>query len=303
MKEVRTTLVQSSNKEEILPEFSEEFPYIATHTEYDHFVIPTVPWHWHNALELFYIERGELHYVTPGGEHIFPAGSGGLINSGVLHASHWDLSQGSTIQFLHFFDPEFLSGKAGSRIDQNYVRPLVYQSGMDVLPLYPDCDAHAPVLRMIREAFDLSESDFGFEFQIRQRLCDIWLRLAEIAEQTTWTSGAGSRPSEQIKQMMIYVHEHYAERISVDDLAQAAHLSKRACFRVFQENLHMTPVEYIQSYRLQIACQLLADEKFSITEIAYRCGMGSSSYFGKVFREAKGCTPLEYRRLWHDHYK
>ena len=62
----------------------------------------------------------------------------------------------------------------------------------------------------------------------------------------------------------------------------------------------MTPVEYIRNYRLQKACYLLAESEDAITQIAYSCGLGSSSYFGKTFREKFGCSPLEYRRRWNN---
>ena len=105
---------------------------------------------------------------------------------------------------------------------------------------------------------------------------------------------------EKMKAMMRYIHDHYPDTISVHQLAWEAHISKRTCFRLFQDNLHMTPVEYMQSYRLRMACQMLAKGTASVTEISGRCGLGSTSYFGKVFREKFGCTPLEFRKRWHD---
>ena len=96
---------------------------------------------------------------------------------------------------------------------------------------------------------------------------------------------------------MAYVHEHYPESISVRQLAQAGNISKRTCFRLFQENLHMSPLEYIRSYRLQKTCYLLTHTELPITQIAYTCGLGSSSYFSKTFRDAFGCTPMEYRKM------
>ena len=105
---------------------------------------------------------------------------------------------------------------------------------------------------------------------------------------------------EKMKAMMLFIHAHYHESISVEDIAKEAHISKRACFRLFQEHLHMTPVEYMTSYRLRKACQRLADTNEPITQIAYNCGLGSSSYFGKMFRERYGCTPAAYRKEWHD---
>ena len=52
--------------------------------------------------------------------------------------------------------------------------------------------------------------------------------------------------------------------------------------------------------RLQAACQMLARSELSLTEIGRASGLGSSSYFGKLFREAMGCTPSEFRRSWQD---
>ena len=98
--------------------------------------------------------------------------------------------------------------------------------------------------------------------------------------------------------MMIYIHEHYDRKISVEELGASAFLSERECFRVFRSCLHMTPMEYMKNYRLQMACQMLARGQDSITEIAQTCGLGSSSYFGKLFREYAHCTPLEYRKKY-----
>lgn len=299
MKDVQGIDLACGRNEEILPDFSEDFPYIATRVDFVYYALPSVPWHWHKSIELFYMEEGELQYTTPGGVYTFPQGSAGLVNSGVLHVTRWKPPREGNVQLLHLFEPELLSGRAGSRIDRKFVQPLVHQSGIEILPLYPHREEHVPILNKIRAAFDIPEEAPGYELLVRQAISDIWLSLLEIARDSICETKTG-QSGQQIKQMMLYVHEHYAEHISVDDLAQAAHLSKRACFRMFRDNLHMTPVEYIRSYRLQLACRMLAEEHVSITEIAYRCGLGSSSYFGRLFREEKGCTPLEYRKDWHD---
>ena len=62
----------------------------------------------------------------------------------------------------------------------------------------------------------------------------------------------------------------------------------------------MSPVEYMTSYRLRKAEQRLTETDEPITQIAYSCGLGSSSYFGKLFREQFGCTPVAYRKEWHN---
>ena len=298
MKTVCSVEFKPGTKEELLPDFDTAFPYIATCSEKNGGDVS--PWHWHQAVELFYMDSGSLEYTTPSGHHVFPAGSAGFINTNIPHTARNSAGQEHSRQLLHLFDPLLIAGQQGSRIEEKYVLPLTTASQIELLPLDPGDPIQAEIIGLIRRSFRLSPVEPGYELSIRSALSEIWLRLLDTAAPLLRQKHRSSHNSEQIKLMMIYVHEHYGDRISVSDLADAAHLSKRACFRVFQEYLHMTPVEYITSYRLQIACRMLAEEKYTVTEIAYRCGLGSSSYFGRVFREAKGCTPVEYRKYWHD---
>ena len=73
------------NKEERLPGFSPDFPYIATRAQIDEYDGRLVPWHWHRPVELFYIESGALEYYTTKDRFLFTAGMGGFVNSNVLH--------------------------------------------------------------------------------------------------------------------------------------------------------------------------------------------------------------------------
>ena len=96
--------------------------------------------------------------------------------------------------------------------------------------------------------------------------------------------------------MMVYIHEHYGEKLTVTSIAGAAHISERTCYALFKNHLRTTPAEYVTGYRLRIACELLRQTEFSITDIASGCALGSSSYFSQLFRRATGLTPLEYRK-------
>lgn len=291
------------SREEILPNYSPDFPYISTCAELDRYMEPVIPWHWHRTVELFYVESGTLEYTTPGGKQVFPAGSGGFVNSNVLHSTRVIPSPDPTVQLLHLFDPGLLAGEHGSRMESRYILPLTTAPGVEILPLHPDDPAQAEILTDLKHAFDLSEREWGYEFRLRECLARIWLKLFAQAQPAMEQTDRGKGSDDSIKLLIIYIHEHFPEPISVDRLAQIAHISKRACFRLFRETLHMTPVEYIRAYRLQKACQLLVESSESVTQIAAACGLGGSSYFGQVFRERYGCTPKEYRKRWHDYGK
>lgn len=301
MKNIHKVEFKPGTKEELLPDFSPAFPCVTSCVEIDRHIGKTAPWHWHRAVELFYIESGgALEYNTPSHVMAFPAGSGGFVNSNVLHMTRPYAGQRDNRQLLHIFDPSFISGGQGTRMEQRYVLPLISASQVEILPLFPEDPAQAEILELIRRSFQLDEGEPGYELRLRALLSEIWLRLLEVARPMLGASSRSSKENGQVKQMMIYIREHLGEKIAIGDLAAAAFVSERACFRLFQQYLHMTPAEYIRSCRLQTACRMLAATGEPVTEIASVCGLGSSSYFGKIFREAFGCTPLQYRGRWQD---
>lgn len=286
MRIVHSLEFQAGTKEEKLPYDMPDFPYLASRAELDFYREPFVPWHWHNAIELFYMESGELKYYTPHKSIVFPAGSAGMVNANVLHKTQVQTHTEDNIQLLHIFDPQLLAGNRGGLIEQKYISPITTASQVELIALSPDEPAQAAVINLIRAAFSLSENEFGYELKIRTALSRIWLELFPIcAPLLQEKSQSKDIVTDKLKGMMIYIHEHYAEKISIRELSSAVFLSERECYRAFQNHLHMTPVDYIRSYRLQIACQMLAESKVPITQVGIACGMGNSSYFGKVFRE------------------
>ncbi len=300
MKNIHSIEFYTGSKEELLPDFENDFPYIATRAELDKYIGRYVPWHWHKTVELFYMESGSLEYDTPGGKILFPTGSGGMVNSNVLHMTKAMSRAEKNIQLLHIFDVSLLSGERESRIEQKYITPVVAAQQIELIPLFPGNATEEKILKLILEVFHFSSDEFGYEMKLREALSEIWLMIFELSRPLREKKGEHNKSNDKIKLMMIYIHEHYQEKISISELAAAAYLSERECYRVFHDCLHMTPVEYIKAYRLQAACQMLAKGQESVTVISHACGLGSSSYFGKVFREYAHCSPTEYRKKWQD---
>lgn len=300
MKNIRGIQLSMESNEELLPDFFMDFPYVSTCAEFDKYIDPIVPWHWHKAVELFYVKSGRLEYTTPNGKWTFPAGTGGFVNSNVLHSSRVSQMGNGTVQLLHLFDPELLSGGLSNRIEERYIRPLTEMSGIEMISLSPEEPEQAELLHKICAGFELEEGSWGYEIRLRQQLTDMWLDLLEMAGAVTEEIDKNKDTDEKMKAMMCYIQEHYTETISVDQLSEAAHISKRVCFRMFREKLHMSPLEYMTEYRLRKACMQLANTEDSITAIANDCGFGTSSYLGKVFRERFHCSPVKYRKEWHD---
>lgn len=134
MQQIRQIEFEAGSREERLPGFAPDFPYIATRAELDRYAEQFVPWHWHRAVELFYMESGALEYETPAGRMVFPKGSGGFVNSNVLHMTRPLACGEENLQLVHLFDPSFIAGEQGSRIGQKYVLPLTAAAQVELIP-------------------------------------------------------------------------------------------------------------------------------------------------------------------------
>lgn len=100
-----------------------------------------------------------------------------------------------------------------------------------------------------------------------------------------------------IRGVMEYVAEHYGEEsLSVAQIAEHLHFSSAYLNVLFKQEMKITLKQYLSNYRLERAKRLLEQDYDKITEIAERCGYANANYFAKVFREATGMAPAEYRR-------
>lgn len=142
----------------------------------------------------------------------------------------------------------------------------------------------------------------GWELRLRDELSEVWLDFVELARPRL-SDGPAEMPrprEERLRAMLDFVGRHYAERISVADVAAAAFASERECHRTFREELGVTPAQYLRDYRIQQACRMLAHTTRPIAAVGEMSGLGTASHFGQVFRAAMGCTPREYRSRWQD---
>lgn len=173
MKNIHSIEFYTGSKEELLPDFEKDFPYIASRAELDKYIGGYVPWHWHRTVELFYMESGSIEYDTPGGKILFPAGSGGMINPNVLHMTKAISQREKNIQLLHIFDVSLLAGEQGSRIEQKYIAPVITAPQIEVIPLFPGNAEEERILKLLAASFRLSSDEFGYEIKLREALTEI----------------------------------------------------------------------------------------------------------------------------------
>ena len=98
------------------------------------------------------------------------------------------------------------------------------------------------------------------------------------------------------KEMIAFIHAHYHEKISLNDIAASGKVCRSKCCRIFRRYIQKSPVEYLNEYRLQISQHFLLNHSLSIAEVSTFCGFNHQSYFTKLFVKRYGCTPYEFRK-------
>jgi AraC-like DNA-binding protein len=106
----------------------------------------------------------------------------------------------------------------------------------------------------------------------------------------------GAEPQRVVRKALAFLHEHYAEPISRADVAAYVGLSESHLTRCFRQEMGVTPVTYLNRYRVRQAKALLEAGAQSITEIALEVGFSDSHYFARVFRREVGVSPSAYQR-------
>lgn len=94
-----------------------------------------------------------------------------------------------------------------------------------------------------------------------------------------------------------YIDAHYGEDLSLDTLAELAHLNKYYFVHSFTNAFGISPISYLQKKRIQAGCELLTGTDHSIGEIARLTGFSSQSYFSQCFQKQCGMSAGEYRKI------
>ena len=291
-----TELMLDDRQREKLQGYDPGFPYTAIDCRFDGYSGPCVDWHWHATLEINVCASGVLKTSTQRGEYIVREGDAVLVNANVLHRNEaYEGAPGVRVQ-THMFDRSLVA--AAELPQRRYVAPVVECTLLDALPLFRENAEHRAVLEALDRAFEAaSEEKDGYELEICGLLNRAWQGVYAQALPVIGARQPLPRmETARLKQMLGFIREHFAEDISPADIAAAAGVCERECFRCFKQELGTTPLSSLTDFRVRKAAELLRETDRSVTDIASACGFATSSYFGKVFRRRMNLSPLAYRR-------
>ncbi len=101
---------------------------------------------------------------------------------------------------------------------------------------------------------------------------------------------------ERITRMALFIHDHYAEPLTVAQLATKANLSRSQFDRQFRRLFGTTPREYLVRTRVHAACRLLIETDLKATKIAIQVGFYDHSHFSRTFHRIMGTCPRLFRK-------
>ena len=93
-----------------------------------------------------------------------------------------------------------------------------------------------------------------------------------------------------------HIQKNFAEEIRIEDLAKCAHMSPSNLFAVFKKEFGISPITYVNQYRLSMAAEYLLQKDASVSEIATMTGFHDALYFSKMFHKMYQVSPREYRK-------
>ncbi len=103
---------------------------------------------------------------------------------------------------------------------------------------------------------------------------------------------------DQLEKIIKHIDENIADDLSVGVLCRKFNISKNSLYDLFRSHLGCSVKEYVNSKRIGYAEELLKTTNDTVYEISEKVGIRNNQYFCRLFKEAKGDTPLQYRKKW-----
>ena len=236
--------------------------------------------HTHNHMELFYIISGKGQFLI--GDELYPVNTNHLviINPNVTHTEVSLNAQPLEYIVLGVSGIELSVGDGSN-------------GQFCILDHFESLDISSCLRNILRE-MELKQPGYEDICQAYMEILIIRLmRSTGLAAPTEAASTAGNRQCAAIRR---YIDLHFKESLTLDSLAEEAHINKYYLSHAFKQEYGISPINYMNYRRIEESKYLLAETDLSLSQISQLLGFSSLSYFSQVFRKTQAVSPLEYRQ-------
>ncbi len=249
-----------------------------------------LPCHWHTNFEIIRIISGKATVTLNNTVRIYSEGDVLFITPGHLHG----LTPDNCVYECILFGLSML--RLETKLNSSILHSIESHTLMVNPYLSENCRRVLPVVRDLSHS--LSQKRPGYEFRAEAY---VFLLFSIIIEEHLYTECNNDFVTlerlDAIKSVLSYISSNYMNPITLDDLASQAGMNPKYLCRYFKTLTDRTPIDYLNYYRVECSCEMLASHNKSIKEIAIACGFTDQSYYIKTFRKYKGTTPKQYTKL------
>lgn len=241
--------------------------------------------HCHTLTEIMLIMQGHSEIITEGGEITADGPYIVQYPEGMLHLQRNTPDQPYS-RYQLAFPTESMSG---------FLPPAAPLSEFFLIPIPPELVQYfTSVYKMLSDTVG-HESEPGIVGRRRLLIALIYNDLMPLMPKKITLAHPNVVSNEQrVFNICRYIGEHFAEKLTLEELAREFFISRSALVRDFRLMLNTTVVEYITNVRISKA-KLLLKNGMSVSETAESCGFASDSYFIRVFKSVTDQTPAAFR--------
>lgn len=244
--------------------------------------------HWHSKHELYYLVSGTTRYLIE--DRFFSLQQGNLmfVPKGTLHMTD-KTADSSRERFLLSFSDDMLPAGYQPFIDDLAEDNLIY------IP--------ADHLAEIDEIFSKIEQEYHDRNRYSHQMIQAYISplIVAICRLKTKTEKHTLNSKEQLMyDISKYIRRNYHTNITLESLSELFFINKDYLSRKFKQVFRIGLNDYLTYIRIFHAERLLKTTDSSITQIAAACGFNDSNYFSTVFKQLKGITPRQFRKLSSD---
>lgn len=265
---------------------------------FDGYIVKGCDWervpHYHEEIEILSLKSKEMAYMVEGALVKLKRGDTLFVNSGCIHYSLSTTNEVSryVIAILH---PKIICSCFA--VEQKAVRPIISDKTVPFVHFKAE-DFDGPIIHQL--VLDMERQANGNEFLITKYFFEIWdiimCRFTDAYRVHVRSMEESSGHNSRLKEMMLFIDEHYRDRISLNDIARAGGVSQSLCNQIFNKLTEKSPIEYLAQYRCRKVADLLASSGMSMTEVAETTGFSGASYMAETFKKYFGQSPREYKK-------
>ena len=263
---------------------------------YNNTMLPYDP-HWHGAYEMIVPIEGNYLVTVSGQPYELAPGDMFLIPSGEPHSLKAP-SRGGRFIFLFEFD-QILAIKGASYLASCMAKPLLINRSTCPSIYIEEAELFSQICQ------EYLHDDSLRDISIYSRLLTLFLNFgqqrlcAEGSPAMTQLPHSSQRTyAERFGAVFTYLDRHFAEDLTLEDVAAVAGFSKFHFSRTFKQLSGCNFYEYLCYRRIKSSEALLMKPDLSISQIALQSGFSSVSTFNRTFKKLKGCTPTQYRGMF-----